>query len=76
MPLITTVPTAWSAPVTLTADETWQVRGGPAFISTDASPAATGGTMMRDGQAVLITAGKTVRYRSFEPRTQISREAF
>lgn len=75
MPMITTMPTTWSAPVTLTADEVWQVRGGPVFVSTDATPDALGGLEMKNGDAVRITSGKAVRYRSFAPGSQIVRES-
>lgn len=74
MPMITTMPTTWSAPVTLTADEVWQVRGGPVFVSTDASPDALAGLEMKNGDAIRFSSGKAVRYRSYDVGSQIVRE--
>lgn len=76
MPMISSLPATWSAAVTLTADEVWQVRGGPVFITTEASPAALTGIEMKHGDAIRITTGKAVRYRSFEVGSQIVRESF
>ena len=74
MPMISTLPQTWSSPVTLAADEVWQVRGGPVFLTTEASPAPLTGLEMRSGDAIRVTAGKTVRYRSFDATAQIVRE--
>jgi hypothetical protein len=64
MPLISDAAAGWSDPVTLTADEIWQVRRGVAFLSTAASPGADDGFRLGKGDGVLIRSGKAVRYRA------------
>lgn len=63
MPLITNASNSWSAPVTLSADEIWQARREGVFLSTDAAPGPDDGILLRDGAAVQITSGLSVRYR-------------
>jgi hypothetical protein len=63
MPLITDATNTWSSPVTLTSDEIWQARREGVFIATTATPGADDGLLLRDGAAVLIGNGRTVRYR-------------
>jgi hypothetical protein len=63
MPLITDATNSWSSPVTLTGDEIWQARREGVFIATTATPGADDGLLLRDGAAVLIGNGRTVRYR-------------
>jgi hypothetical protein len=54
---------AWSSPVTLGSDEIWQARREGVFLSTATTPGAEDGLLLRDGAAVLISSGRTVRYR-------------
>jgi hypothetical protein len=63
MPLITDATNAWSSPVTLGSDEIWQARREGVFLSTAATPGAEDGLLLRDGAAVVISSGRTVRYR-------------
>lgn len=63
MALISDASATWSAPVTLGDDEVWQTRYGSVFLSTTASPAADDGFSLRQGEGVLIRAGREVRYR-------------
>jgi hypothetical protein len=67
MALITDASNTWSAPVTLVADEIWQARRDGVFLSTAAAPGPEDGLLLRDGSAVQIGAGKTVRYRLAGP---------
>ena len=57
---ITNATTAWQN-VTIAADEIWQVRDGTVDIETDAANQL--GLLLRAGDAVRISAGKTVYYR-------------
>lgn len=57
---ISTITTAWQN-VTITADEIWQARDGTVDIDTDATNQL--GLQLRPGDAVKISAGKTVYYR-------------
>ncbi len=63
MALITDAATAWSGPVTLTADEVWQTRKGSVFVTTTVSPAADDGISLHENHAVRLSAGSAVRYR-------------
>lgn len=63
MALITDATTAWSAPITLGADEIWQARRNGVFLTTTASPDDDDGLLLREGSAVHLSAGVTVRYR-------------
>jgi hypothetical protein len=63
MPLITNASNTWSAPVTLSADEIWQARREGVFLSTAATPGPDDGILLRDGSAVQISSGLSVRYR-------------
>lgn len=63
MSLITDATPAWSAPVTLAADEIWQARRGAVYVSTTASPASDDGVRLLEGQGLHIRSGLTVRYR-------------
>lgn len=63
MPLIDDASPDWSAPVTLAADELWQVRAGVAYVTTDAAPEADGGWALYRGQSLRLSAGLEVRYR-------------
>jgi hypothetical protein len=67
MAVISDIGTAWSASVTLTTDEFWQVRAGPVFLATAAAsePAALDdGLLLGDGDVIALTSGEVVRYRS------------
>ena len=75
MPLIDDASTDWSAPVTLAADELWQVRAGVAFITTDAAPEADGGWVLYRGRSLRLSAGLDVRYRRGPGETLIARGA-
>ena len=63
MALITDAATAWSAPVTLSADEIWQTRAGSVFLTTTDNPAADDGFALIERSAVQLSAGRVVRYR-------------
>ncbi len=67
MALITDIATAWSSPVTLGSDEIWQARKGGVFLTTSPSPDAEDGLLLREWEAVQLSAGVTVRYRSTRP---------
>ena len=70
MTILTNVTGAWSAAVTLTEDEFWQVRQGPVFVATDAASAPlddTDGLLLSDGDVVALSNGDVVRYRSARP---------
>lgn len=57
----------WSSPVTLAADEFWQVRVGPVYIATAATSAPGAlddGLLLGAGDIVALTTGEVVRYRS------------
>ena len=60
----------WSAPVTLAADEFWQVRIGPVYIATAATTAPadlTDALLLSEGDILALGAGEVVRYRSARP---------
>lgn len=64
MALIDVTTTSWSAPVTLTSAEIWEVRGGPVFITTDAAEAALGGLRAEDGWVARFETGQAgLRWR-------------
>lgn len=63
MALITDVASNWSAPVTLSSNEVWQVRAGSAYFTTTASPVADDGLELFEKQAVQFSAGSVVQYR-------------
>lgn len=63
MALITDATNSWSAPVTLTGDEIWQARKEGLFLSTGPAPGPEDGLLLREGTAVQVSAGSTVRYR-------------
>lgn len=63
MALITDATTAWSAPITLTADEVWQTRDGSVFVTTTAAPDANDGIALYENHAVRFSAGASVSYR-------------
>ncbi|MDJ0630908.1 MAG: hypothetical protein QNJ44_21805 [Rhodobacter sp.] len=63
MALITDATTAWSTPITLTADEVWQTRDGSVFVTTTVSPAANDGIALHENHAVRFSAGASVSYR-------------
>jgi hypothetical protein len=62
--MITSITSAWSTPVTLAADEIWQAREGGVFLSVAASPGTDDGILLREGSAVQILSGRSVRYRN------------
>lgn len=64
MALITDATTTWSAPVTLSADELWQARKEGVYLTTTGAPDTNDGLMLREGTAVHLSAGLTVRYRT------------
>ena len=74
MPVIYNLTEAWSAAVTPEADETWQARGGPIFLTTNASAAEFDGLQLDDGDAIRVKAGTAVRYRSPNSDNAIARE--
>ncbi len=63
MALITDATTAWSTPITLTADEVWQTRDGSVFVTTTASPDPQDGIALHENHAVRFSAGASVSYR-------------
>ena len=63
MALISDAATAWSSPITLTADEVWQTREGSVFVSTTASPVPNDGIQLHENHAVRFSAGASVSYR-------------
>lgn len=63
MATITDITASWSAPVALTAPEIWQARWGSVYLSTSASPGATDGILLTQGQALCFETGVSVRYR-------------
>jgi hypothetical protein len=63
MALIKNATNSWSTPITLTTDEVWQARWGSVFVTTTATPEAGDGFSLAQGQGVLISAGREVRYR-------------
>ena len=70
MAIITNVSGAWSASITLTADEFWQVRVGPVFLATDAATAPAenaDGLLLSEGDVVALDSGEVLRYRSARP---------
>lgn len=70
MAIVTDVTAAWSAAVTLAADEFWQVQTGPLYVATDATsePAAeTDGLLLAEGDVLALATGDVVRYRSARP---------
>ena len=76
MSLITDAAIAWSDPIVLISAEIWQARKEGAFLTTSASPAADDGLFLREGAAVHLSAGQTVRYRAASARPAlIVREA-
>lgn len=64
MPLITNVTTNWSTAVTLTGDEIWQSRRGGVYLATTATPGADDGVLLREGTAIQIASGRSVRVRA------------
>lgn len=63
MPLITNASgTAWTAASATTTRETWQCRSGGVLLSTAASPAATEGIYLAQGESITF-ASVTVQYR-------------
>ena len=70
MAIITDVAGAWSATVTLAADEFWQVRHGPVFLATAATTAPSedaDGLLLSEGDVIALNVGEVVRYRSARP---------
>lgn len=63
----------WSAPITLSAAEIWQVRRGRAYVSTTPAPADDDGLELTQGSAVRFEAGVSVRYRAGTRGAMISR---
>lgn len=63
MTMITTIPTAWSAAVTLVRDEIWQARNGAVFLSTTANPVAKDGLLLKAGDGLRLASGLKVKYR-------------
>lgn len=60
----------WSDAVTLAADEFWQVRKGPVYVTTAATSAPsdlTDGLLLNDGDILSLGTGEVVRYRSARP---------
>lgn len=70
MAIVTDFTRDWSATVTLAADEFWQVRKGPVFITTGATVAPldlTDGLLLGEGDILALGTGEVVRYRSARP---------
>lgn len=65
MAVITDATDSWSAGVVLAADEVWQCQEGWVRISVEASPDEDDGILLHGdrGDAVLISSGKTVKYK-------------
>jgi hypothetical protein len=70
MAVISDATAAWSATVTLAANEFWQVRAGPVFIATGATSVPSSlddGLLLSDGDILALGSGEVVRYRSARP---------
>ena len=68
----------WSATVTLSGPEYWQVRGGPVFIATQAASAPASdadGLLLDAGDIISLENGEEVRYRSTSDAAFIVRRA-
>lgn len=63
MALISDATTSWSTPIMLAEDEIWQTRFGSVFVTTTGNPAPDDGFNLQQGEGVLISAGRAVRYR-------------
>jgi hypothetical protein len=65
MAIIDDADSDWSAGTLLSSDEVWQCQSGWVRISTEGSPEANGGIILRGdrGDAVTIASGKTVKYK-------------
>lgn len=75
MALISDADVTWSAPITLGADEIWQVRAGRVFVTSTATPDAEDGIELFENQAIRLSAGQTVQYRKLgSVETRIVRE--
>ena len=76
MALVTDAATAWSAAITLTADEIWQARKGSVFVTTTTTPDANDGISLHENHAIRFSAGVSVSYRKEGPtEALIVREA-
>lgn len=65
MALITNIPSeAWSDPVTLTDDETWQAVSGRVLLALNDAPSGPRDGLLLDGHAISLNEGEVVRYRS------------
>ena len=56
---------SWNALTTLTEDVTFQCRAGCVIVTTHSSPSGDNGIILREGEAITISSGQTVRYRKF-----------
>ena len=64
MSLLTNVTLAWAGPIVLADDEVWQARSGSCYLSTDNTPDADDGVLLEQGQALFLSAGVQIQYRS------------
>jgi len=75
MPMIRPNSTEWAGPVTLAADELWQVRDGIALVTFEAVAEQDQGLLLHHKDLLSIPEGKAVRYRALTPGTIIARES-
>jgi hypothetical protein len=63
MAAIINIPETWTAAGTTAGTEIWQCTAGKVAISVQPTPAADDGTILKEGDAVKIAAGKDVQLR-------------
>jgi hypothetical protein len=63
MPAIINIPETWTAAGTTAGTEIWQCTAGKVAISVQAAPDDDEGTVLKEGDAVKIAAGKDVLLR-------------
>lgn len=65
MAIITNIPTTWTAIGAPTAAaEIWQCTAGSVEITAEPAPQASDGIRLDAGMGVMVSSGKTVRYRN------------
>lgn len=63
MALVNDVTSSWSAGITLSAQEFWQVRAGEALVTHEATPVEGDGLYLAQGQGITFASGQTIKYR-------------
>lgn len=77
MAILTGFGSTWTAVGPLASAEIWQCTDGEVEVTVEATPAASDGIRLAGGRAVMISTGKTVRYRRVGGSAAIiRREAF